>query len=141
MATDKIDFRYITKNESREFHSRRRAFVIYDGKLYIIRKGSTMSHWEFCQSKLPNITKDIFNQLTRGYYIDNELVFYKDNFIYDNNVINEALQYVKKIKSRLHIDSCKIYFGLIIGEPGTDWAKDYYYGNLLSDNSIIEPHN
>lgn len=138
MTKSDIDFRYVTKNASREFHSRRRAFVIYDNKLHIIRKGSSMSHWEFCQSKFPNITKDSFNQLTRGYFMDNELVFYKDNFIYDNNTIDESLRYTKKIKSRLHIEYCKIYFGLIVGEPGTDWTKDYYYGDLLPNNSIVK---
>ena len=132
-----IDFRYVTKDESRDFHSRRRAFVIYENKLYFIRKSSSKSHWEFCQSKFPNMSKEEFNKLTRGYYLDNELVFYKDNFVYDNTVIKEALEFVKKIKTRLKLVNFKIYFGLVIGKPGEDWPKDYYYGEL-QNNKVIK---
>ena len=81
------DYRYVTKDESRDFHSRRRAFVIYEDKLYFIRKGSSLSHWEFCQKQFPNITKEEFSKLIRGYYLDGDLVFYKDNFTYDNELI------------------------------------------------------
>ena len=133
------DYRYVTKDESRDFHSRRRAFVIYENKLHFIRKGSSMSHWEFCQSKFPNMTKEEFNSITRGYYLDGDLVFYKDNFVYDNNVINEALEFVKKIKSTLKIsNTIKIYFGLVVGVPGEDWPKDFYYGNLQKNNNITK---
>ena len=134
-----IDYRYVTKDESRDFHSRRRAFVIYENKLHFIRKGSSMSHWEFCQSKFPNMTKEEFNSITRGYYLDGDLVFYKDNFVYDNNVINEALEFVKKIKSTLKIsNTIKIYFGLVVGVPGEYWPKDFYYGNLQKNNNITK---
>ncbi len=131
-----IDFRYVTKDASRDFHSRRRAFVIYEDKLYFIRKGSSMSHWEFCQEKWPNLSKKQFNTLIRGYYIDSELVFYKDNFTYDNELIETSLNYIYKIKTTLKLDTFKIYYGLVIGVPGEDWSKTYYYGDLLSDNTI-----
>lgn len=131
-----IDFRFVTKDESRDFHSRRRAFVIYKDKLYFIRKGSSLSHWEFCQKQFPNITKEEFSKLIRGYYLDGDLVFYKDNFTYDNELIDKSLNYIKKIKSTLKLYTMKIYYGLIIGVPGEDWKKDYYYGDLLENNTI-----
>lgn len=136
--SEKIDFRYVTKDESRDFHSRRRAFVILDNKLRFIPKGSTMSHFEFCQNKFPNLSRDDFNKITRGYFLDGDLVFYKDNFIYDNDVINEALAFVKEIKNILSLETAKIYFGLIVGRPGEDWPKDYYFGDLLPDGKIIK---
>ena len=83
------------------------------------------------------MTKKEFNSITRGYYLDGDLVFYKDNFTYDNNVINEALEFAKKIKSTLKLENTiKIYFGLVVGVPGEDWPKDYYYGNLQKNNTI-----
>ena len=62
-----IDFRYVTKDESRDFHSRRRAFVIYDNKLYFIRKGSSKSHWEFCQSKFPTMSRKSLKSMRSSY--------------------------------------------------------------------------
>ena len=133
---DKVDFRYVTKDDARDFHRRRRAFVIYKDELSFIEEGCAMSHSEFCSTKF-NIEKDEFNKLTRGYYIDGNLVFYKDNFIYDEGVIEEALKYVHKIKDYLKVDKMKIYFGQIIGKTSDDWKYDYYYGDLV-DNEIIE---
>lgn len=132
-----VDFRYVTKDEARDFHSKRRAFVIYKNKLIFIKQGSSLSHWEFCSSKL-NLNKDLFNQLTRGYYLDGNLVFYKDNFIYDDNVIKEALMYVNQIKKTLNLINVKIYFGLIVGNSGENWPFDYYYGDSLVNNIIIK---
>lgn len=134
---NKLDLRYVTKDESREFHSKRRAFVIYKNTLYFIEKGSSMSHYEFCSSKL-NLSKDEFNELTRGYYLDGDLVFYKDNFVYDENVIKEGLLYVNQIKEVLNISEAKVWFGLIEGKPGESWPLDYYYGKSNSDNTIIK---
>lgn len=94
------DFRYVTKDESREFHKMRRAFVIFKKELYFIEKGSDMSHWEFCQKHSPEMTKDKFNEITRGYYLSGDLVFYKDNFYYNENVIKEALNYITEIKTQ-----------------------------------------
>lgn len=132
-----LDFRYVTKEESRDFHSRRRAFVIYNDELLFIEQGSSMFHWEFCSSKL-NLTKDEFNKLTRGYYLDGILVFYKDHFIYDEDVIKEGLKYVSQIKKTLKIDEVKIYFGVVVGKLGEEWPPDYYYGDSLANNDIIK---
>lgn len=132
-----VDLRYETKDVSRDFHAKRRAFVIYENKLYFIEKGSSMSHYEFCSSKL-NLTKEEFNELTRGYYLDGNLVFYKDNFYYDEKVVNEGLLYVNQIKKTLKITDANIYFGLIVGNPGESWPFDYFYGVSLANDEIIK---
>ena len=131
------DLRYVTKDESRDFHKRRRAFVIYRNELFFIDKGSAMSHWEFCSSKL-NLSKGVFNELTRGYYLDGNLVFYKNNFSYDKNVIAEALKYLNEIKKILKITEVKIYFGLVMGKPGENWPFESYYGDSLANNDILK---
>ena len=58
-----------------------------------------MSHFEYCQTK--GITKEEFNKITRGYYLDGKVVFYKDNFIYDDELINEGLSYLNEISRRI----------------------------------------
>ncbi len=76
--------------------------------------------------------------MVRGYYLDGDLVFYKDNFVYDEGVIQEALLFVNQIKSVLNLDEVKLYFGLIVGKPGENWPLDYFYGTSLSNNEIVK---
>lgn len=126
-----MDYRYETKNEARDFHRQRRAFVIVNNKLDFLPLGSQMSHFEFCQSK--GIEKEQFNQLTRGYYLNSNLVFYKDNFIYDEFLIKEALDFVPEIAKELSLGEVNIYFGQL---PEENFRLDYYYGKYLNGNII-----
>lgn len=126
-----MDYRYETKNEARDFHKQRRAFVIVNNKLDFLPLGSQMSHFEFCQSK--GIDKERFNQLTRGYYLNSNLVFYKDNFIYDEFLIKEALDFVPEIAKELSLGELNIYFGQL---PEENFRLDYYYGKYLNGNII-----
>lgn len=73
---------------------------IYNNELLFIEQGNSMSHWEFCLNKL-NLTKDNFNKLTRGYYLNGDIVFYKNNFAYDEGVIKEEIKYINQIKKAL----------------------------------------
>ena len=130
-----MDYRYETKNEVRDFHKKRIAFIIINNKINFI-KNSDLSHWEYCENL--NISKDIFNTLTRGYYFNGRIVFYNDNFTYDNNVITEGLKYLVKIKEECKIDKADIYFGLIIDETQTVWPCDYHYGVIDENNKIIK---
>lgn len=127
----KTDYRYETKNEARDFHKQRRAFIILNGSLEFLPEGSAMSHFEYCQSK--GLEKNVFNEITRGYYLNEKLVFYKDNFIFDDNLINEALEYVDEIASIVSSNEFEIYFGQL---PEQGFALDYYYGKYF-DGTII----
>ncbi len=122
-----MDYRYETKDEARDFHKQRKAFVILNGTLEFLPKGSSMSHYEYCQTK--GINKEEFNKITRGYYINGNLVFYKDNFIYDDKVIEESLNYINEIASTLELKEFDIYFGLIIEK---NFAFDYHYGKYIN---------
>lgn len=130
-----MDYRYETNDESRDFHKRRTAFIVIDKKIYYI-KNSGMSHWEFCQKR--NIPKEEFNKLTRGYYIDGNIVFYKGNFTYDQDLIEDALKYILKIKEDCNLPKMKIYFGLVIPKKDEQWKYDYYYGEISDDNKIVK---
>jgi len=124
---NKIDYRYETKNEARDFHKQRKAFIIFNGILEFLPENSAMSHFEYCQSK--GLDKQEFRKLTRGYYLNGNLVFYKDNFIFDDNLIQEALQYLEEISAKISLNEFKIYFGQL---PEQDFALDYYYGKYFN---------
>lgn len=118
-----MDYRYETKDEARDFHRQRKAFIILNNKLEFLPDGSAMSHFEYCQTK--GVDKENFNKITRGYYLNGNLVFYKDNFIYDDNLINEALKYLKEISLKILTDEFEIYFGLLLDK---NFALDFHYG-------------
>ena len=118
-----MDYRYETKNEAREFHKQRKSFIIINGEVKYIPEGSEMSHFEFCSSI--GMDKDTFDKITRGYYLNGYVSFYKDNFIYDDGVIIEALAHINEIAEHLGINNFDIYFGQL---PEQNFAFDYHYG-------------
>ena len=124
-----MDYRYETNDEARNFHKQRKAFIILNDKLEFLPIGSSMSHYEYCKSK--GIDKEEFNKITRGFYLNGNLIFYKDNFIYDDMLIKEALEHVNEIAKILNLDEFDIYFGQI---PENNFAPDYYFGKYLSGN-------
>ena len=118
-----MDYRYETKEEARGFHKERTAFIILNGVVNYLPAGSKMSHFEYCESI--GIDKEEFNKITRGYYLNPNLVFYKDNFIYDEDLIKEALSHINEIANTLNINEFDVYFGHI---PEQNFALDLYYG-------------
>ena len=128
-----MDYRYETKDEARDFHKQRRAFIILNDELEILPLGSNMSHFEYCESK--GIDKETFNKITRGYYLNGRLVFYKDNFIYDDALIVESIRHLEEIVEALQINDFNIYFGVI---PEDNFAPDFFFGKY-EDGSLIKP--
>lgn len=126
-----MDYRYEAKEEARDFHKQRKAFIILNGVLEFLPEESTMSHYEYCQSK--GLSKDEFNKITRGFYLNGNLIFYKDNFIYDDDLIKESLTHVNEIASILKLDEFNIYFGQL---PENNFAPDYYYGKYV--NGVVQ---
>ena len=122
-----MDYRYETKEEARDFHKQRKAFIIIDGNLEFLPDGSDMSHFEYCETK--GLSKDDFNKITRGYYLSGNVVFYKDNFIFDDEVIEIGLDVVDEISKKINIDEFEIYFGQL---PEQGFALDYHYGKYIN---------
>ena len=121
-----MDYRYETKDEARDFHKQRKAFIILNGILEFLPEGSSMSHYEYCQTK--GLNKEEFNKITRGFYLNGNLIFYKDNFIYDDELIDESLSHVNEIASILGLEEFDIYFGQL---PENNFAPDFYYGKYV----------
>ena len=123
---------YDLENESnsldvQDFHKKRIAFIIYDNKVFYM-KDTILSHWEFAQTL--GISKEVFDTLCRGYYLDEKLIFYKGNFEYDDDLIDYAKEYFDEIKAELNLEKVNIYFGQKIGKIGEAWPPDYYYGEI-----------
>jgi len=47
-----MDYRYETKNEARDFHKLRKAFIIRNNVLEFLPINSSSSHYEYCKSKV-----------------------------------------------------------------------------------------
>ena len=118
-----MDYRYESDESSKELHMSRKAFIIRHGQLDFLPKGSVMSHYEYC--KTLGISKEEFNQIIRGYFMKGNLVFYKDNFVYDEDLIQEALKYIPAISQIIGENTFNIYFGHI---PQENFRLDLFYG-------------
>ena len=114
-------------DEVKAFHQKRIAFIIYQEKVFYI-KDSTFSHWEFAQTL--GISREEFDELCRGYYLDEKLIFYKGNFVYDDELIDFARKYFDEIKRELKLEKVNVYFGQKIGKIGEAWPPDYFYGEV-----------
>ncbi len=53
-----MDYRYETKDEAREFHKRRKTFIILNDMLEFLPEESKMSHFEYCQIPKENFALD-----------------------------------------------------------------------------------
>jgi hypothetical protein len=124
-----MDYRY-EKNDAIDFHKQRRAFIIVDNTIELLPEGGSMSHFEYCEQK--GMNKEEFNKITRGFYLNQDVVFYKDNFIYDDDVILEALGHIAELAKILEIEQFEIYFGEL---PEKGFAYTYHYGRY--DNGVI----
>ena len=131
-----MDYRYETKEEARDFHKQRKAFIIIDGNLEFLPDGSDMSHFEYCETK--GLSKDDFNKIIRGYFLSGNVVFYKDNFIFDDEVIEIGLDVVDEISKKINIDEFEIYFGQL---PEQGFALDYHYGKYINGTIIKKSLN
>ena len=125
-----MDYRYETKEEVRDFHRQRKAFVILNKKLDFLPEGSSMSHFEYCETK--GLDKETFNKITRGFYLNGRVIFYKDNFIFDEELINESLNYLDEIAKKVLSNEFEIYFGEL---PEENFAPAFYYGKY--SNGIV----
>ena len=121
------NFEFTTKDdrakEESDYHKRRRAFIIYNGEVFFVKKGEDKSHYEFALEL--GIDKETFSTLCRGYYLDGELVFYKGNFVYDDELVSFAKDYIKVIKEKLNLGEFKVYFGLNVGQVGEMWRPKF----------------
>ncbi len=115
------------KDKMEDFHKKRVAFLIIDNSLHFLC-GSTKSHLQWAADF--GLNEEQFNSITRGYALNNELIFYKGNFTYDNEVIQNAKTYAVQIKEFCKLESAKVYAGLVIGKMGEMYPPDKFLFNI-----------
>lgn len=109
------------KEKEENFHKGRVAFLIINNNILFL-ENSSLSHYDWAKS-LGQDKFDIknFNNITRGYFLGNNIYFYAGNFDVNENVIKDAKNYYKIICDKYNISSPNVYAGMNIGEVGTVW--------------------
>lgn len=106
----------------KQFHKSRVAFLIYNNKIMFL-ENSELSHFEWAKSI--GISKEDFNDLTRGYCYKVNIIFYKGDFSYDKKVENDALKYCLDVLKHCNLKHAKIYVGVRVG-VGKIWPPDKF---------------
>lgn len=115
------------KENIEDFHKKRIAFIIWKNQVLLL-KNSTLSHSQWAQSLGIDIKE--FNSLTRGYVLNNDIVFYKGNFDFDEQVIEDAKYFSDAIKTECSLNFAKVYAGVNVGEVGTIYPPKKYLFDL-----------
>ena len=99
-----------------DFHKQRTAFLIINNNVLFLTN-SKLSHFEWAQTL--NVTEETFKTLTRGYVLNNDIIFYKGKFEFDDQVIADAHKFALIIKTKCGLKTASVYVGVIAGEIGT----------------------
>lgn len=117
----------------KQFHTSRRAFIIFPETGILISKlHSPMSHTEMLKSLdlSADVIASVINNNPRGYYKDNNLVFYQGSSMLLGDVwelkpenyptVKEYFQDLKKMLS--FKNDVNIFFGVRAGDVGDVWS-------------------
>ena len=105
-------------NREVTFHKSRLAFMIIDDEIMYL-ENSGMSHIEWYRSL--GLDENRFNDIVRGYYKNGRLIFYKGDFMYDDETIECAKKYARIIKEKVNDNNLEVWVGVEKGEIGTEW--------------------
>lgn len=118
-----------------DFHKNRIAFLVLNGKVNLL-KNSTMSHLEWFKSL--GGKSEGFNEIIRGYFFGDNLVFYKGNFEYDDKFIENVKNICKQVCDSINLKNCKIYCGLVqIKNERGFFPPDKFIGELKNGNLTL----
>lgn len=92
-------------------------FMIFNNEVKYLNNNS-MDHREWFISLGGNI--DDYPNLVRGFISNGKIVFYKNNFSYDEEVIKAAKIYAPSMKVVLG-DNLEVWCGVLPGKPGEKW--------------------
>ena len=97
----------------------RNLFMIIDNQVKI-QENTTMDHREWYISLGLDLNK--FENIIRGYIIDNKIVFFKGSmFGYDNEVYTAALMYSKSIRHYLNNETLEVWCGISVDGNNAKW--------------------
>lgn len=113
-----------------QFHQSRIAFMLIDENI-IYLENSKMGHDEWFLSLGYPIEE--FDLITRGYYKDGKIIFYRGDFVFDDKVISDAKMYSKQIMTYVNDFEAEVYVGVKRGKIGTPWMPI-----LKIENDMLE---
>lgn len=93
-------------------------FMIYNGEIKFL-SNTNMDHREWYQSLGGDPNN--YDNTIRGYVIKNQLIFFKGNLSYDNEVIDMARKCAPVMKQQLNNPDLKVCCGITPGMNGASW--------------------
>ncbi|MBQ2640258.1 MAG: hypothetical protein IJF92_05835 [Bacilli bacterium] len=93
-------------------------FMIIDNQVMYL-ENSNMDHKEWYESL--NLNIEDFDNVVRGFIMNNMIIFYKGFFNYDNETIRMAEKFYPDIKKSLNNPNLEVYCGIVPGKPGQKW--------------------
>lgn len=113
-------------------------FMIIDNEIkYLIN--SNMDHKEWYKSL--NLDIEEFDNIVRGFVLDNKIVFYKGFFKYDKETIKIAELYYPSIRKYLNNPTLEVYCGVYPGKQGEKWEPIVRIDNSNTDNRFNKDTN
>lgn len=94
-------------------------FMIVNDEIKFLPKSSTMDHKEWYNSL--GMNPDEYDNIIRGYVIENYCIFFKANLNYDSEVIDVATICGPIIKKQLNRPELKVCCGINPGHDGSKW--------------------
>ena len=110
-------------------------FMIFNNEVKYLNN-SNMDHREWFLSLGGN--PDDYPNLVRGFISNGKIVFYKDAFSYDEEVIKTAKRYAPSMKVVLG-DNLEVWCGVLPGRPGEKWETIMKLNNNELTGFIQEP--
>lgn len=93
-------------------------FMIYNGEIKFLNN-TTMDHREWYLSLGGDINN--YDNVIRGYVINNNLIFFKANLSYDQEVIDMAQKCAPAMKQQLNNPNLRVWCGISPGMNGASW--------------------
>lgn len=111
-------------------------FMIINNELKII-SDNNIDHREWYRSL--GLDESIFENIVRGYVLDNKIIFFKgSNLSYDNEVIEKACIFSPMIRRSLNNESLEVYCGMIINSYNSKWEPIVKINNDEIDNYKVK---
>ena len=110
-------------------------FMIFNNEVKYLNN-SNMDHREWFLSLGGN--PNDYPNLVRGFISNGKIVFYKDSFSYDEEVIKTAKRYAPSMKVVLG-DNLEVWCGVLPGRPGEKWETIMKLNNDELTGFIAEP--
>jgi len=93
-------------------------FIVWNGEIKFLQN-STMDHKEWFLSLGGKI--EDYDNVIRGYIMEEKIIFFKANLNYDSEVIDFATKMGNKIKNQLNAPHYKVCCGINPGQNGSKW--------------------